>query len=179
MSQFDGAVDSSPDHAVQAAVEGSIPEYEYIKDILIALDAKEEGNNLFRNKQYDEALEFYSKAITYCPEDDENKENLATFYGNRSAAYFTLDEHELVVEDCTAALQLKPDYVKVLARRMLSYEKLEKYEEALTGSHHGRTISVLPYIMASTMFVYANMSAVDAKSVQDNDPSYPKINEKM
>ena len=125
MSQFDGAVDSSPDHAVQAAVEGSIPEYEYIKDILIALDAKEEGNNLFRNKQYDEALEFYSKAITYCPEDDENKENLATFYGNRSAAYFTLDEHELVVEDCTAALQLKPDYVKVLARRMLSYETRE------------------------------------------------------
>ena len=144
-----------------------------------ALDAKEEGNNLFRNGLYDEALEFYSKAITYCPEDDENKENLATFYGNRSAAYFILDEHELVVEDCTAALQLKSDYVKVLARRMLSYEKLEKYDEALTGSHQGRTISVLLYIMASTMFVYVYMSAADAKSVQDNDPSYPKINEKM
>lgn len=175
MSQFDGAVNSSPDHAVQAG-EGSIPEYEYIKDILIALDAKEEGNNLFRNKQYDEALEFYSKAITYCPEDEENKENLATFYGNRSAAYFTLDEHELVVEDCIAALQLKPDYVKVLARRMISYEKLEKYEEALSGTNQGQIISLLPH---STMFVCVCMSSVDAKSVQDNEPSYPKINEKM
>jgi hypothetical protein len=29
------------------------------------------------------------------------------------------------------------------------------------------------------MFVRVCMSSVDAKSVQDNDPSYPKINEKM
>ena len=110
--------------------------YEYIKDIEKSLQAKEEGNNLFRNKEYDESLEYYSKAITYCPEDDENKENLATFYGNRSAAYFALEEYELVIDDCTTALGLKPDYVKVLARRMACYEKLEKYEEALNGTYY-------------------------------------------
>lgn len=106
----------------------------YIKSLEKAIEAKEEGNNYFRNKEYDNALESYSRAITYCPEDDENKENLATFYGNRSAAYFSLEEYELVVEDCTAALELKPDYVKVIARRMLANEKLEKFEEALTGT---------------------------------------------
>ena len=106
----------------------------YIKSLEKAIEAKEEGNNYFRNKEYDDALESYSRAITYCPEDDENKENLATFYGNRSAAYFSLEEYELVVEDCTAALELKPDYVKVIARRMLANEKLEKFEEALTGT---------------------------------------------
>ena len=78
----------------------------YIKSLEKAIEAKEEGNNYFRNKEYDDALESYSRAITYCPEDDENKENLATFYGNRSAAYFSLEEYELVVEDCTAALEL-------------------------------------------------------------------------
>jgi tetratricopeptide (TPR) repeat protein len=103
----------------------------YTKDITKALAAKEEGNDYFRNKEYDDALESYSKAITYCPEDD--KEMLATFYGNRSAAYFALDEYELVIEDCTAAVALKPGYVKVLARRMQANEKLEKYEDALTG----------------------------------------------
>ena len=106
----------------------------YIKSLEKAIEAKEEGNNYFRNREYDDALESYSRAITYCPEDDENKENLATFYGNRSAAYFSLEEYELVVEDCTAALELKPDYVKVIARRMLANEKLEKFEEALTGT---------------------------------------------
>lgn len=103
----------------------------YEKDLTKALAAKEEGNDLFRTKDYDAALEAYSRAITYCPEDD--KENLATFYGNRSAACFALEEWELVVEDCTAAIEMKPDYVKVLARRMLANETLEKYEEALRG----------------------------------------------
>jgi len=107
--------------------------YVYEKDLVKAIEAKEEGNNYFRNRDYDEALESYSRAITFCPEDDENKENLATFYGNRSAAYASIEEYDLVVEDCTAALALKPDYVKVIARRMLAHEKLEKYEEALAG----------------------------------------------
>ena len=105
----------------------------YVKSLEIAIEAKEEGNNFFRNKDYDESLESYSRAITFCPEDEANKDNLATFYGNRAAAYFSLEEYELVVEDCTAAIALKADYVKVLARRMLANEKLEKYEEALTG----------------------------------------------
>ena len=113
--------------------EDAASEYVYEKNLSKALEAKEEGNNYFRNKEYDDALEAYSKAITFCPEDEENKENLATFYGNRSAAYFAVEEFELVVEDCTAALALKADYVKVIARRMLANEKLEKYEEALTG----------------------------------------------
>jgi len=113
--------------------EDEASECVYEKNLSKALEAKEEGNNYFRNKEYDDALEAYSKAITFCPEDEENKENLATFYGNRSAAYFAVEEFELVVEDCTAALALKVDYVKVIARRMLANEKLEKYEEALTG----------------------------------------------
>lgn len=107
--------------------------YDCEKDLEKALTAKEEGNVYFRNKEYDESLESYSKAIMYCPEDNDNKELLATLYGNRSAAYFFLDEFELVIEDCTSAVNLKQNYVKVLARRMLANEKLEKYEEALSG----------------------------------------------
>lgn len=124
----------SEEHFVDAPTsEDGASGYVYEKDLSKALDAKEEGNNFFRNKEFDDALEAYSKAITFCPEDEENKENLATFYGNRSAAYFAVEEYELVVEDCTAALALKADYVKVIARRMLANEKLEKFEEALTG----------------------------------------------
>jgi tetratricopeptide (TPR) repeat protein len=118
------------------------------EDITEALKEKDQGNQFFREKLYDDSIESYSKAIMLCPKDTENKTNLATFFGNRSAAYFTLDEHELVIEDCTEALALKEDYVKVLARRMQSYEKLDKAEEALT----------------------------DAKKIQELEPSYPKIN---
>jgi tetratricopeptide (TPR) repeat protein len=103
------------------------------KDITQALSAKEKGNDYFRCKDYDNAIQCYSTAIEYCPIDKEYEEQLAAFYGNRAAAYAAEDDHDLVVDDCTAALELKPDYTKVLIRRMQAYEKLQKYEEALTG----------------------------------------------
>lgn len=130
--EFADAVAVAPE--ISEAVDVDSAAFTYEKSLEKALEAKEEGNNYFRNKEYDDALESYSRAITYCPEDDANKENLATFYGNRAAAYASLEEYDLVVEDCTAALAIKPDYVKVLARRMLANEKLEKYEDALTGN---------------------------------------------
>lgn len=104
------------------------------KDISKAIEAKEQGNEYFRVKDYDNAIHYYSLAIEYCPTEEEYKEQLATYYGNRSAAYFAEEEYELVIEDCSFAITLKEDYLKVIARRMQCYEKLEKYEEALTGN---------------------------------------------
>ena len=43
----------------------------------------------------------------------EEKELLATIFGNRSAAYMAIDESEAAVEDCNQALIYKPNYVKV------------------------------------------------------------------
>ncbi|RYH19735.1 hypothetical protein EON65_25640 [archaeon] len=103
------------------------------KSLEKALAYKEEGNTHFRNHDYESASQAYSYAVDYCPTDEANKEHLATFYGNRAAAYFSMEEYALTVEDCTKALEHKPDYVKVLARRMQANEKLDKLEDALTG----------------------------------------------
>jgi tetratricopeptide (TPR) repeat protein len=103
------------------------------KDLSKALEAKEEGNRLFREKDYDNAIQYYSQAIGHCPNTTECKEQLATFYGNRAAAYLAEEEYELVIEDCSESLKLKEDYTKVLVRRMQCYDKLEKWEEALAG----------------------------------------------
>lgn len=115
-----------------------------------AKKAKDEGNDLYRDKRYDESIELYSRAIFLCPDDETkaNQELKATFYGNRSAAYFILKQYDLVVLDCTSALELKQDYVKVLIRRMQAYEKLDKLEECLH----------------------------DAKSIKEIAPTYPQIN---
>lgn len=121
------------------------------KDITKALESKEEGNKFFRLKDYDVSIQHYTYAISYCPETPEYSEQLATFYGNRSAAYFAVEEWELVIEDCTDALNLKPAYSKVLARRMQCYDKLQKYEEALA----------------------------DAKQLKELEPTYPKIDSIM
>ena len=117
------------------------------KSIVLANEAKEEGNSCFRVKDYDNAIAMYSRAIVLCPTDDEHKDTLAVFYGNRAAAYFSVDEYECVVDDCAGALELKPDYVKVLMRRSQAYEKLGKVDDALA----------------------------DARKAKELDPAFPKI----
>jgi tetratricopeptide (TPR) repeat protein len=102
-------------------------------DIEKAKVAKETGNDFFRKKNFQESIEYYSQAIYYCPKDELYKEILSTFYGNRSAAFFSEEEFDAVIDDCNSALELKPDYIKVLFRRMNSYEKLDRIEDALNG----------------------------------------------
>jgi len=149
MSEF-SARNEDEDEVVEVSAEGSIaapsvPAFDTseteIKDIKLASAYKEEGNELYRNQDYDGSIgthslahsptysltyspthspthsptEKYSFAILHCPNDDV--ENKAVFLGNRAAAYHSIEEYRQVVDDCTAALELKPDYIKVLYRR--------------------------------------------------------------
>ena len=109
---------------------------EIVKDIALANEAKEEGNGYCRTKDYDSAIASYSRAVVLCPTDDEHKEALSVFLGNRAAAYFSVDEFDCVVDDCSSSLELKADYVKVLMRRSQAYEKLTRPEDALAGTIH-------------------------------------------
>jgi hypothetical protein len=59
---------------------------------------------------YTEILIFGTQDVSYT---DEEKDLLATIFGNRSAAYLAIDESEAAVEDCNQALIYKPNYVKV------------------------------------------------------------------
>jgi stress-induced-phosphoprotein 1 len=88
--------------------------------------AKEEGNALFRNGKYDAAIEKYTRAIELTTNDEEK----AIFLSNRATCHAQLQNHVAVVEDCTAAINIKPT-AKTLIRRGLAYESLEKYKLAL------------------------------------------------
>eukprot|EP01041_Mallomonas_annulata_P008536 gene8536-17606_t len=121
------------------------------KDMQKSMLFKEEGNELFRNKEFNEAIQSFSQAIIFCPENDSNTEQKAVFYGNRAACYFSLGENELVIEDCTHALECNEKYSKVLMRRCQAYELLDKLEEAVN----------------------------DAKRLVEIDPAYPKAKETL
>lgn len=104
------------------------------KDMNLSLLKKEEGNNLFRQKKFEESISAYSEAIHLCPTDtQEARDNLAIFYGNRAACYYSLKEYDATINDCNESLQLSPNYTKVLFRRSLAFEALERYEESLQG----------------------------------------------
>jgi tetratricopeptide (TPR) repeat protein len=100
-----------------------------------ALSAKEEGNTYFREKYYHQALEMYTKAIHMCPLGEEFQEQMAVFYGNRAACYSALNDLDMVIADCTHALDLNGSYIKVLMRRCQAFEYQEKYDEAIIGNY--------------------------------------------
>lgn len=89
----------------------------------IAIQLKDKGNESFKSKDYQKALKFYNWALEL--------KNDPIFYSNISACYVSLNEMEKVVENCNKALELKPDYSKVLLRRATAYENLNRYDDAM------------------------------------------------
>jgi len=88
-----------------------------------AAKLKEAGNKAYGSKDFDKAIDLYSKAILCKPDP--------VYYSNRAACYNASSQWDKVVEDTTAALNLDPQYIKALNRRANAYDNLGKYSEAL------------------------------------------------
>jgi mitochondrial import receptor subunit TOM70 len=88
-----------------------------------AAKLKEAGNKAYGNKDFDKAIQLYSKAILCKPDP--------VYYSNRAACYNAQNEWQKVVDDTTAAITLDPEYIKALNRRANAYDHLGKFSEAL------------------------------------------------
>ncbi|RKO95164.1 hypothetical protein CAUPRSCDRAFT_4158, partial [Caulochytrium protostelioides] len=70
---------------------------------------KEEGNVLFRSKQYRGAIAQYTEALGHMPADCVPlQKDRAVLFHNRAVCYHCLDQTDAVIADATAALQLDP-----------------------------------------------------------------------
>ncbi|CAL8396789.1 unnamed protein product [Gadus morhua 'NCC'] len=92
---------------------------------------KNEGNQLFKNGQFGEALEKYTLAIDGCADAGvESPEDLGILHSNRAACYLKDGNSADCIQDCTRALELQPYSLKPLLRRAMAYETLERYKKA-------------------------------------------------
>lgn len=89
-----------------------------------AEELKEKANEHFKKKEFDKAIEMYSKAI---------KENpyVAAYYGNRSFAYLKTECFGYALTDASKAIELDETYVKGYYRRAAAYMSLGKFKQAL------------------------------------------------
>ncbi|XP_077382017.1 sperm-associated antigen 1-like isoform X2 [Festucalex cinctus] len=92
---------------------------------------KNEGNLLFKNGQFGDALEKYSQAIQgYGDAGIDSPDDLCILYSNRAACYLKDGNSQDCIQDCTRALELQPFSLKPLLRRAMAYESLERYRKA-------------------------------------------------
>lgn len=92
-----------------------------------AVKYKEEGNEAFKNNDWDTAAKLYTKAINLTASEDKD---LAIFLKNRAAAYLKRNRYEDALNDCNRSLDITPHDPKALFRRCQALENLERYEEA-------------------------------------------------
>jgi stress-induced-phosphoprotein 1 len=66
---------------------------------------KELGNEEFKQKNYEKAIEYYTQAIEENPMDH-------TIYGNRSASYHNLKNYDKALEDADKCIAILPSWGK-------------------------------------------------------------------
>ncbi|XP_057967577.1 uncharacterized protein LOC131157429 isoform X2 [Malania oleifera] len=101
------------------------------KGMAQANDAKLEGNKLFGNGKYEEALLEYELALRVAPEGPLSVEIRSICHANRAICFLKLGKYEDTIKECTKALELNTTYMKALLRRGEAHEKLEQFEDAI------------------------------------------------
>ena len=89
-----------------------------------AEDARYSGNEYMRSKEYDEAVNAYTRSINLNPSE-------AATYCNRAMAYLRMKNFARCIEDADKTLDMEPDYVKAYHRRGKAYLATNKYELAI------------------------------------------------
>lgn len=84
---------------------------------------KELGNENFKQKKYQEAIDCYSRSIAFLP--------TAVAYANRAMAYLKLRRFQEAEDDCTEALNLDDRYIKAYSRRSTARKELRKLKESV------------------------------------------------
>jgi tetratricopeptide (TPR) repeat protein len=88
---------------------------------------KTQGNDAFKNKRYDEAIQHYTKAIAV----DPNCEACSAIYSNRAASFQALGRFAEALKDSEDCVRVKPNWLKGHYRRGIALESLGRLDEAV------------------------------------------------
>jgi tetratricopeptide (TPR) repeat protein len=89
-----------------------------------AQEAKAKGNKAFEQGKHEEAVKWYSQAISADPSDH-------VLYSNRAAAYLGLNQFDKAFDDSHRSIQLKDDWAKGYYRKGCALIGLKRWEEAI------------------------------------------------
>lgn len=92
-------------------------------------DAKSIGNKYFSQKNFQLAIENYTKAITLSTPLTP-AESLAIYYNNRASSYYQLNHFEKCIEDAEKSISLNKSYLKAYFRLASAYFETQRMKKA-------------------------------------------------
>jgi len=146
---------------------------EYINPEL-SVQAKEEGNDLFKKGKYPEAVERYTEAIKRDP-------NNHVLYTNRATAYTKLKAYSEALKDCDKCIEMQPNFIKAYLKKGQVYAATQQYQKcfevyAKALEHDPNNVEVLEEMKKIDQKI--GSQAVDPEQVKRNfekDPELQKL----
>ncbi|XP_023643474.1 RNA polymerase II-associated protein 3 isoform X2 [Capsella rubella] len=92
------------------------------ESLLDSSSEKEQGNEFFKQKKFNEAIDCYSRSLALSAN--------AVAYANRAMAYLKIKRYREAEVDCTEALNLDDRYIKAYSRRATARKELGMIKEA-------------------------------------------------
>jgi DnaJ family protein C protein 7 len=102
------------------------------KDLLFRIrnieKIKKEGNNLYDQKKYEEAIKVYSQALQL---DPDHKKYNSIILINRSLSYQKLEKYNDAINDANLSIKINPKYARAYTKRANIYLLLKNYKAAI------------------------------------------------
>lgn len=117
---------------------------------------KQKGNDAFRQKDFPEAIDYFTKAI----EASETPNHV--LYSNRSACYASLHKYNEALKDAEECVKINPTWAKGYNRVGAAEFGLSKYDEAANA--YNKALELEP---SNAMAKEGLQSAKDAKNSSD------------
>lgn len=112
---------------VEASLKADAAKRAKMGNISAAMAAKEEGNELYKNGKFPEAIDVYTRGLGLATTDEER----IALLNNRAGCRFQERDFRQCVSDCSEVLAMDPKNTKALLRRGLAYENIEKIDAAM------------------------------------------------
>lgn len=97
-----------------------------------ATELKNLGNEAFKNKNYEEAIKYFTQAIECNPNDH-------VFYSNRSGSYLNAGKYQEALQDAETCVKMNPSWARGYQRKGTALFYLDKIDEAIATYKEGLT----------------------------------------
>ncbi|KXJ78045.1 hypothetical protein RP20_CCG005749 [Aedes albopictus] len=109
--------------------EKGLTEEEKLANKAKADELKAQGNELFKQGDFNKSANVYTEALRICPLEYSAERSI--LFANRAAAKTKLNFKPSAIDDCTKAIEHNPKYLKALLRRATLYEEADKLDESM------------------------------------------------